>query len=287
MAGIVATTVLLKHHNRPSSSPSIAFSSSDPPRTHQTLACRTTYNQPQRHNSKMQFFAAISFLALAGLGFASPAEQQQKRATCATCAQGCLRTDTGDCYPNWPQSTCEIYRGVSLTFAEHIQGLLSSLIIIVAYSKAGSGAHKYARRQGSRVVESAVILSIGWLAISRIHEAGGQCRIYAYVIAFVTLNGAFLCEIPRSASAARFLGGPIVRQSLAPVLDRERRNSSAQSGCTGEIDSAVTQTRVYADRTIADFILANSASVVAQWARVYHTRRQSECRCQRQASAQV
>ncbi|OAQ75756.1 hypothetical protein VFPFJ_10746 [Purpureocillium lilacinum] len=263
MAGIVATTVLLKHHNRPSSSPSIAFSSSDPPRTHQTLACRTTYNQPQRHNSKMQFFAAISFLALAGLGFASPAEQQQKRATCATCAQGCLRTDTGDCYPNWPQSTCEIYRG------------------------AGSGAHKYARRQGSRVVESAVILSIGWLAISRIHEAEGQCRIYAYVIAFVTLNGAFLCEIPRSASAARFLGGPIVRQSFAPVLDRERRNSSAQSGCTGEIDSAVTQTRVYADRTIADFILANSASVVEQWARVYHTRRQSECRCQRQASAQV
>lgn len=71
------------------------------------------YTQPStKHQSdKMKSFAAITLLALAVLGLASPMEQQQV-ATCATCSQGCLRTDTGSCYPNWPQEVCNIYTGV-------------------------------------------------------------------------------------------------------------------------------------------------------------------------------
>ncbi|KAJ5909777.1 hypothetical protein N7504_004420 [Penicillium tannophilum] len=70
----------------------------------------------------MKFFTAVCFVALASLGLASPLEQQ-KRATCATCSQGCLNVDTGDCYPQWPQSVCDTYSG--------------------NHSKDGNGVHEY------------------------------------------------------------------------------------------------------------------------------------------------
>lgn len=53
----------------------------------------------------MRFMFTFGAFTLASIKLA-------QAATCATCAQGCLLIDTGDCQPNWPESTCEIYRGV-------------------------------------------------------------------------------------------------------------------------------------------------------------------------------
>lgn len=63
----------------------------------------------------MKSFAAITLIALAGLGLASPIEQQES-ADCSTCRESCLFTASngvGYCYL-FPQSVCDIYRGVSL-----------------------------------------------------------------------------------------------------------------------------------------------------------------------------
>lgn len=80
------------------------------------LSCQTrsSHVQPQSRylSSNMRFLATITVLLLAGLGLTSPVKQQAQ-ATCAICSQGCLRTDTGECYPNWPESTCSIYSDVS------------------------------------------------------------------------------------------------------------------------------------------------------------------------------
>lgn len=86
----------------------------------------------------MKFLATICVLSLAGLGLTGPIEQQVQ-ATCATCSQGCLRTDTGECYSNWPESVCSVYTGVS-------KSLTISILILVSlkwnHSKGGNGVHK-------------------------------------------------------------------------------------------------------------------------------------------------
>ena len=63
------------------------------------------------HILKMKFFTTVCLLTLAGFGLTSPVEQSEQ-ATCATCRQGCLQVDTGDCFPQWPRVICDLYSGV-------------------------------------------------------------------------------------------------------------------------------------------------------------------------------
>ena len=126
----------------------------------------------------MKLFATIFLLSLAGLGLTSPAEEQAQ-ATCATCRQGCLRTDTGDCFPNWPESTCEIYRGVSSplpSWSLFNEGLTWN------YSKGGNGAHN---TESGLFCDGVTEISHtqraprrGWKKFSTVETAGfGGCQL--------------------------------------------------------------------------------------------------------------
>ena len=146
----------------------------------------------------MKFFAINCVLSFSSLGVASPVEQQAQ-AACATCSQGCLRADTGDCFPNWSESKCEIYRGVSNSLPSRSR-LSGFLIVNTARVAMVRIKHKRDPTWGPREY---------WPMPYSWHSTGAPygrwilqyCRKWKYVLANFSWQKAYCMLLPRPSEA--------------------------------------------------------------------------------------